>query len=141
MRSLYRNKKNMLYALYGKELITYKKDSSGKVITVLIDGKEVPVKSSKKTVYDDPVKFQAAIRGKGGIAEAEAFGVDVSSYDALLYEVEGVLSFKETTVIWLDNEPKFLADGSPDPTSADYRVVRVPPSLNEKVYLLKRQVT
>ena len=140
MRPLRRNRKKMYYSLYSETVPTYETDDEGNVIYTLIDGEEVPVETgSPTTVYAEPVEFFGNIHGAGGEAEAQAYGVSLGAYDAVLYEVIGTLPLDETSRIWVNSEPTFNDDGSVRPESADYVVKRVPPSLNEQVYLLAKQ--
>ncbi len=139
MRENLKNKRKMFYALQLESNPVYETDDEGNVIFAEVDGEEVPVETGDHyTVYADPVGFQANIHGAGGEAEAEAYGVSLGSYDAVLYSTVKSLPITETSLIWVDTEPQFDENEVLIPESADYKVKRVPPSLNEMVYLLER---
>lgn len=137
MRALRKNKQTMYYSLFGEQTPIYAKDSDGNIIyDTMRDGTLKPRKTGSMTNgYEEPVKFEGNIAAAGGAAEAEAYGVDLSSYEAVLYAVKGELPIDETSLIWYEDEP-IMKDGQVDEKSADYRVIRVPPCLNESVYLL-----
>ncbi len=139
MRENLKNKRKMFYALQLESNPVYETDDEGNVIFAEVDGEEVPVETGDhNTVYADPVGFRANIHGAGGEAEAEAYGVSLGSYDAVLYSTVKSLPITETSLIWVDTEPQFDENEVLIPESADYKVKRVPPSLNEIVYLLER---
>ena len=139
MRTLRRNTQRLWYSIYGEEQPIYEKDENGNIIyDEMPDGSLVPRDSGERTNgYEMPIEFRANISASGGKAQDTPYGVDISGYDAILYSIKGTLPIDELTLIWL-NEPAMLDDCIPDPNSADYRVRRVPPCLNEIVYLLER---
>ena len=146
MLTLVFNKQHMWYALQIGYRYEYAKDRNGNIIQDFVDGKYVPRTTGEPVMqYSDPVEFYANIKGgisntfgNGSKAEESAYGVSLADYDAIIYAMKGELPITETSLIWFDNEPKFKADGTVDPKSADYRVVRVPPVLDEVVYMLDR---
>jgi hypothetical protein len=139
MRENLKNKRKMFYSLQLESVPVYETDDEGNIIFAEVDGEEVPVETGDhSTVYADPVGFLANIHGAGGEAEAEAYGVSLGSYDAVLYSTVKSLPITETSLIWVDTEPQFDENEVLIPESADYKVKRVPPSLNEMVYLLER---
>ena len=138
MRMLHRNKQKMYYAVFNDKSPVYKTDESGNVIYKTIGGVSIPVLLEYKAGYSAPIEFKADIQNSGGEAEANAYGVGVADYDAVLYCMKGDYPFTETTLVWYQNEPTFNEDGTVDEKSADYRIARVPPGLNQTTYLLKR---
>ena len=139
MRENLKNKRKMFYALQLESIPVFETDDEGNIIFAEVDGEEVPVETGDHiTVYSEPVGFRANIHGKGGEAEAEAYGVSLGAYDAVLYSTVKSPPITETSLIWVDSEPQFDENEAVIPESADYRVKRVPPSLNEMVYLLER---
>lgn len=106
--------------------------------------------------------------GDVGRSEYRAYGISLGDFEAKLVMHKGDIPIDEHTIIWYMNPPRFKrADGSKtgyvlaedgecitdeegvpinlendeiyvDPLSADYRVKRVPPCLDEIDYLLSR---
>lgn len=140
MRALRKNTKKLWYSLHGEEEPIYEKDEYGNIIyDEMKDGALVPRDTGERTNgYSYPKEFKANLSASGGKAMEAAYGIDLSGYDAILYSIKGELPITETSLIWCDNEPTMLTDTDPDPKSADYVVRRVPPCLNEIVYLLER---
>ena len=138
MRSLVKNKQNMWYSLFERNAPVYERDSEGNIIyDEMTDGTQRPrATGKKKDTYSQPVQFCGNISASGGVAEVESYGIDLSDYDAILYTPKGQLPLEEGTVIWYQSSPQFR-DGEVDPSSADYKISRVPPVLDEMIYLLK----
>lgn len=138
MRRQVRNQQRMWYSIFEKNAPVYAKDKDGNIIyDTMPDGTQVPRDTGKKKdTYSEPVEFLGNITSTIGEADAKPFGVDVSDYDALLYVPKGTLPLKEFSLIWYQSEPT-MKNGEVDPHSANYKVARVPVSLNEVKYLLK----
>jgi len=138
MRGLSRNKQVLYYSLLGEREPIYAKDKDGNIIyDTLPNGQRVPRETGEKTNgYQTPVKFNGNIARGSGIAEATPYGADLSMYDALLYAPKDLLPLTEMCLIWYQGEPQYKG-GQVDESSADYRVKRVPPCLDEVVYLLE----
>lgn len=138
------NKQPLYYALQKSEQVPiYETDDEGNVIYDEIDGETVPRESGKsESRYEDPVKFYGNINsGNVGESVARAYGVSTGNYEAVLCMHRGELPINERSLIWYETPPKFIQDGSEqyvDPKSADYQVKRVPPCLDEIIYLLGR---
>lgn len=135
MRTTRKNKQRMKYSLLGEKIPTYETDDEGNII--YDDGE--PIISGYVSGYQEPVDFLGNIAFAGGEAEAVAFGVSVSDYDSKLLMNADELPITETSIIFKDSEPVYKG-GVIDDKSADYRVIKVIPSLNTTVYLLKRIV-
>ena len=137
MRALSRNKQVLYYSLRGEREPIYARDENGDIIyDTLPNGKSVPRKTGENTNgYADPVKFYGNIAKGAGMADTMPYGIDLSGYDALLYVPKNLLPLTEETLIWYQSEP-VVTGGVVDETTADYRIKRVPPSLDETVYLL-----
>lgn len=132
MRLCRKNKTNLWYSLYKDSETAYLKDEDGNTVYQEIDGEQVPVETGHKPPsYDTPVKFKGYIQFNGGESEAKAFGVSVDSYTHILIMRRGELPIDETSLIFND-EPSEVAE-----KTADYKVVKVAPSLNFVTYLLK----
>lgn len=139
MRTLAKNKQKMWYSLQGDTGDGYEHDSDGNVLFDDVGGKKIPRTSTqKKTGYLTPVEFAGNIHNNSGEARNTFYGISTEGYDAVLYDVKGQLPITETSLIWYQHEPVVAEDGTVDESSADYIVKRVPPALNEVVYLLTK---
>lgn len=124
MRCLKKNKQKMYYALYQ----TSTDVTTGETITV--DGKTIPVEIGSTTKsYSKPVEFYGNISMTGGSAYETEYGIDMSSYSAVLVMNKDEIPIDEHSLIWFE---------SPTTSKADYKVVKVVPSLNVSKYLLQR---
>lgn len=133
MRLCKRNKSNLKYSLYREKEPTYQLDDEGEIVYEEIDGEQIPIETGyNEPKYDAPVNFKGYIQFKSGEAEARAFGVSTESYTHLLVMRKDEIPIDETSLIFDKSEPT-----EPYDKSADYRVVRVAPSLNFVTYLLK----
>ena len=124
MRCLLKNKQKMYYALYIESTET----TTGK--TIIIDGESVEVEyGSTSQEYTAPVEFKGNIAFTGGDVYETEYGIDKSKYSAVLVMNKGEIPIDEHSLIWYDTPP----DGK-----ADFKVVKVVPSLNVDKYLLQR---
>lgn len=131
MRDLKKNETTLYYALY--ENVTedvYETDTDGNIIYD-DDGDPIVIGSVTKT-YGDLVDFSGNIAFSGGEAEAKAYGVSVTDYDSKLTMPKGAIPITETSLIF-ESEQETVSE-----QTADFRVIKVQPSLNQDVYLLKR---
>ena len=132
MRCLKKNKQKMYYALYGMSVET----TTGK--TIIIDGEEVPVEyGSTSQEYSAPYEFEGNISFTGGDVFETEYGIDMSKYSAVLVMNKGAIPTNEHSLIWYGTTPS-LIDGKADPSTADFKVVKLVPSLNVDKYLLQR---
>jgi hypothetical protein len=76
----------------------------------------------------------------GGEAEAQECGLNLADYEAVLVLGKNTLPITETSLIWHTSETTKGADGNTDEYSADYRIVKISPSLNFDKYVLKKVV-
>jgi hypothetical protein len=130
-----------MYALYhGKAEPVYLKDREGNYILDRNGNRVVDKASVNAPSYDAPVAFAGSISFASGESEAEAFGVSVGDYDSKLLMLKGEIPITETSLIFKESTPKYDARGNLDRDSADFTVVKVQPSLNTVVYLLKRVI-
>lgn len=124
MRCLLKNKQKMYYALYTESTET----TTGK--TIIIDGEDVAVEyGSTSQEYTEPVEFKGNIAFTGGDVYETEYGIDKSKYSAVLVMNKGEIPIDEHSLIWYDTPP----DGK-----ADFKVVKLVPSLNVDKYLLQR---
>ena len=132
MRLCKKNKTNLWYALYKESEVEYLKDEHGDIVYQDIDGDLVPVETGYKPPhYDDAVGFKGYIQFNGGESEARAFGVSVDSYSHILIMRKDEIPIDETSLIF-NSKPDVVTD-----KTADYKVVKVAPSLNFVTYLLR----
>lgn len=142
MRSLNKNKQKLMYSVQQSAESSNVVDDEGNVVYDEIDGNMVArtTDDAETLTYSVPKTFYGNIHSSGGQAEAQSYGVSIGDYDAVLYMPKGTVDLSETSLIWYDSEPKYSDDAKTKviPSSADYLVQRVPPCLDERVYLLKR---
>lgn len=134
MRTLNKNKQKLRYALFGNAVPVYD-------YYIDSEGNKIPLDTGEFTMgYYAPKKFKGNIATSGGESNSVEYGIDISQYSAVLIVGKELLPIDETSLIWYESEPKYNADGSVDGDSADYKVVKVLPSLNGMKYLLKKVV-
>lgn len=103
------------------------------------DGNRYPT-GEPKNIYSKPIEFKGNIAMSGGEAEAQEFGLNLADYEAVLVVGKNTLPITETSLIWHTSKPTKGADGNTDEYSADYRIVKISPSLNFDKYVLKKVV-
>lgn len=103
------------------------------------DGNRYPT-GEQKNIYSEPIEFEGNIAMSGGEAEAQEFGLNLADYEAVLVVGKNTLPITETSLIWHDTEPTKGIDGNTDEYSADYRIVKISPSLNFDKYVLRKVV-
>lgn len=130
MMTLDINKQKMYYATFVKSVTDKYTDE---------DGVEYPL-GQPKNIYSEPVEFYGNIAMSGGEAEAVEFGLNLSDYEAILITGRNTLPITETSLIWHNSEPTEDEDGNTDEYSADYRIVKISPSLNFDKYVLRKVV-
>lgn len=130
MRTLNKNKQKMYYA----NLIDVLQEEY-----VDEDGNRYPT-GEPKNIYSEPIEFKGNIAMSGGEAEAQEFGLNLADYEAVLLVGKNTLPVDETSRIWHTSEPTKDDKGYTDEYSADYRIVKISPSLNFDKYVLKKVV-
>ena len=134
MRMARVNKQKMHYALYGKEVPIYDYYTDN-------EGNKIPLDTGEtKITYENPVEFFGNIALSGGESEAVEFGLNLADYEAILVVAKNTLPIDETSRIWHNTEPTYNDDGTINESSADYKVVKVSPSLNVDKFVLKKIV-
>lgn len=144
------NDGNIIYQSYT--------DSDGNEIFYLDDdGNKIPQETGEnQIIYGTPQKFDANIAESGGEAEAQTFGLSVADYEAVALYEKGAYPIVIGALVWRDSKPKCEydhevpfeienSDGEkvtvystvPEETSADYRVIKTPTSLNFTRAILK----
>lgn len=143
MRTLNRNRQNLYYALLIGTEPVYALDKSGNPIVLYVDedGNEIYQETGEyKNIYTAPIGFGGNIALSGGESEAVAYGLSTADYSAILVVEKGLLPITETSLIWHDTAPVVRTNGYADESSADYKVAKRIPSLNEMKYALDRLV-
>lgn len=144
------NDGNIIYQSYT--------DSDGNEIFYLNDdGNKIPMDTGESMIiYGTPQEFDANVAESGGEAEAQTFGLSVADYEAVALYEKGAYPIVIGALVWRDSKPKCEydhevpfeienADGekvtvystAPEETSADYRVIKTPTSLNFTRAILK----
>jgi len=139
MRLTLQNKINMKYSLLHDIVPVYQTDDEGNIIYDEIDGEQVPRDTGKtRSRYEAAVDFCANVNFSGqSEIRYTVYGLSKSQYDAIFYSLKGELPLDETSIIFINGEPELDEDGYVKLESADYRVVRVVPSLNYTSYLIR----
>lgn len=135
MRTLNKNKQKLFYANQDRivPIYEYYEDEEGNLIP--LDTGET------KLVYGEPIEFKGNIAmSSSGEVEIQEFGLSQADYSAILVEDKDYIPLTETSLIWFENEPKKDIDGNTDEFSADYRIVKISPSLNVAKYALQKVV-
>lgn len=147
MRCLNKNKRKMYYSLLLREDVVYALDKNGNKIVDWTDTKTGEVHyretGSKKLIYSAPVAFRGNIAMSGGDVDRAEFGVDMAKYEAVLVTNKGQIPLTETSLLWFQTTPvtyKVEDVTYADESSADYRVLKVSPSLNVDRYILDKVV-
>jgi hypothetical protein len=135
MRTLNKNTQKMYYANQDRVVPIYEYYEDE-------DGNMIPLDTGEtKLVYGEPIEFKGNISlSNGGEVEVQEFGLSQADYSAILVTSKNTLPITETSLIWYENEPKKDIDGNTDEFSADYRIVKISPSLNVDKYVLQKVV-
>lgn len=145
MRMLNKNKQKLFYANFirGGEPI-YKLDENGDKIITYVDEdgnvyyEEIGVTPSH---YSEPIEVKGSISMSGnGESEAVEFGLNFADYNAVLILPKNEAQIDELTYIWQNSDVVIDENGYADNKSADYRVVKVSPSLNVDKFVLAKVV-
>ena len=134
MRTLNKNTQKMYYANQDRKVPIYEYFEDE-------DGNMYPLDTGEtKLVYGEPISFEGNIAMSGGEVEVQEFGLSQSDYSAILITSKNTLPITETSLIWHTTEPTKDIDGNTDEFSADYKIVKISPSLNVDKYVLKKVV-
>lgn len=137
------NMQKMYYANQDKLVPIYETDEDGNILYYEDeDGNKYPYDTGEvEIVYGEPTEFFGNISmSSSGEAEPVEYGIDISSYSAILVLGKGLIPLTENSLIWHTTEPTRGTNGYVDEYSADYKVVKVSPSLNTDKYVLQRVV-
>lgn len=146
MRCLKKNKQKLYYSLLIGNVVEYEYDENGEKIVDYIDDEGNPVyreTGNKINLYSVPVLFNGNISMSGSDVYRREFGVDEARYEAVLVMNKGELPITETSLLWYQTEPvtkEIEGEEYADDSTADYRVLKVSPSLNVDRYILSKVV-
>lgn len=141
MRCLRKNKQKLYYALFLRKEPVYEVDDAGNKV-VDDDGNYIET-GAYLLLYGSPVLFKGNIALSGSDVTRQEFGVSEDRYEAVLVTNKGQLPITETSLLWYQTEPqtKVIEDVTyADDTTADYRILKVVPSLNNDRYILAKVV-
>ena len=143
MRMLARNMQKLKYALQDGTWLVPEFDADGLPIIDYVDdeGNTYP-EPHEEIKWTEPTEFLASIAQSGGEAEAMAYGLSVSDFDASIIVAKCTVDLPIGSLIWHNSEVLYRdADKTVlNDKSADYRVLRALESLNTIRYLLKAVV-
>lgn len=140
MRLQRKNKKWITYSLFDRIEPVYKQDEYGNVVTETIDSELVPVEIGQRELYTTPERKLVSFSTGGKSAIREEYGIDDTDWNAMIMVELGRLNLDSKSLVWRNNSVTYREDGSVDPNSAEYKVVRVLPSNTVQRYLLQKVV-
>lgn len=140
MRLQRKNKKWITYSLFDRIEPVYKHDDNGDVVTETIDGEQVPVEIGQRELYTAPERKLVSFSTGGKSAIKDEYGIDETDWNAMIMVELGRLNLDSKSLVWRNNSVTYREDGSVDPNSAEYKVVRVLPSNTVQRYLLQKVV-
>lgn len=132
----------MYYSTLVGDAPIYERDENGNVIYIAVDGTDVPVETGEtENSYTVPSEMYANIAFSGDETTAKEFGVDLSSYDAVVVFEKGKYALTETSIVWFETAPSYKDEQHTivDADTADYEVVSIKVSLNQTKILLKHR--
>lgn len=120
MKIMERNKRRFWYLLYeGTEPL---KDDAGYET------------GESRVVYGEPVAMRANVSAASGSAQVEQFG-DLAGYDRVIVTDDMVCPIDEHSVLFLEGEPVYAEDGTPQ---YDHIVRRVARALDSIAYAVRK---
>lgn len=126
MRSLKKNKQKLYYATYSEEIKVYQSDENENIVYVDDgDGNLIPIEIGSAPGYNTPVLFHTNISAGKGSAQEEVFGTGID-FTRTISTTDMTCPIDELTLLWIDVPIAYLADGTVDPDSADYKVAAKP---------------
>lgn len=145
MRCLKKNKQTLYYALFEGTIPAYEYDEHGdKIVDYEAEGVTYYVETgSQINLYTEPVRFEGNIALSGSDVTRQEFGVSDDRYEAVIVTNKGQLPITETSLLWYQTTPttkEIDGETHADDSTADYRVLKVVPSLNNDRYILAKVV-
>lgn len=147
MRCLNKNKQKLYYALLTDEVPIYELDDQGNKIVDYTDpvtGDVYYVETGvKEPLYSQAVAFNGNIALSGSDVSRQEFGISDDKYEAVLVVTKGLLPITETSLLWYQTTPttKIVDEKTyANEATADYKVLKIIPSLNVDRYILAKVV-
>lgn len=147
MRTQLRNKQRLYYALLVDTIPQYDLDDEGNKIVDYVDeetGETYYVESGTRTpVYSTPVEFRGNIAFAGADLLRQEYGISDENYEAVLVLNKNEIPLQDTSLIWYQSDPGTKIVDSveyADDSTADYRVLKSVPSLNNDRFILAKVV-
>lgn len=147
MRTQLRNKQRLYYALLVDTIPQYDFDDEGNKIVDYVDeetGETYYVESGTRTpVYSTPVEFRGNIAFAGADLLRQEYGISDENYEAVLVLNKNEIPLQDTSLIWYQSDPGTKIVDSveyADDSTADYRVLKSVPSLNNDRFILAKVV-
>lgn len=140
MRLQRKNKVYITYSLFDHVEPVYKQDEYGNTVMAVIDGDQVPIEVGQREVYTTPEKKLVSFSTGGKSAIRDEYGIDDTDWNAMIMVELGRLNLDSKSLVWRNNSVAYRDDGTVDPNSAEYRVVRSLPSNTVHRYLLQKVV-
>lgn len=145
MRCLKKNKQKLYYALFVGESPNYVLDEYGNKIVDYTSGGVTYYKETGTNIllYSEPVAFEGNIAFSGSDVTRQEFGIADDHYEAVLVTGKGEIPITETSLLWYQTTPTTKTIDTKtyaDDTTADYKVLKVIPSLNNDRYILAKVV-
>lgn len=147
MRCLLKNKQTLYYALLIGTVPEYELDSEGNKVVDYVDEETGEVyyvtTGTNKPLYSPPIKFKGNIAFAGADLLRVEYGISDENYEAVLVLNKDQIPLKDTSLIWYQTEPetKEIDDAIyADDSTADYKVLRSVPSLNNDRFILAKVV-
>lgn len=145
MRTQQKNKIKIKYALLLGVTDEIELDDKGNPVIDYIDedGKVYfRYTGEKQYNYSEPIEIMTNFSMSGGESEAVSFGVDISSYDAVITTEKRAFPITETSLIWVSSDVAYKDANKTiiDSKSADYTVSKVSDTLNVTKYILNAVV-
>lgn len=142
MRLARKNVQKIFYSNFVEDAIEYERDEDGNIITVNVDGVDVPIeKGVTSSHYSEPVDKCVCFTASLNSFDIKAWGVDESGRYAKVVCLKGELDWRVGTVIWKDREILHKDDGSVDTDSSSHTVKGLnTDGIDYDHYLLERNV-
>lgn len=140
MRLQRKNKVYITYSLFDHVEPIYKRDEAGDVVMQEVDGQAVPVEIGMREIYTKPVRKLVSFSTGGKSAINEEYGINDTDWNAMIMVELGRLHLDSKSLVWRKSSVIYRADGTVDPKSAEYKVVRSLPSNTVHRFLLAKVV-
>lgn len=112
MMTMLANKQPMKYALYLYNLDVVATDYNGNPQYYEdLDGERTYiVTGEKKSIFSEPVEFDANISFSGGEAQEQEYGLSIADFDAILLYSKDAYPLTEGTLVWTKSFVEYEED-------------------------------